>query len=105
MIREGYADKVDFMSWARWQEGLDHAHRSLSDLHARRCDAGGGGSVALGLRSIRAIAERVEAAISRDTTDHGLDLHEPATLKLLAQVRQLADHCPVLMMLQGTFSL
>ncbi|MCK6374108.1 MAG: metallophosphatase family protein [Zoogloea sp.] len=52
----------------------------------------------------RAIVEQVEAAIlSGDATDHGLDLHEPATLKLLAQVRRLADHCPVLM-LQGTFS-
>ncbi|ENO99129.1 DNA repair exonuclease-like protein [Thauera phenylacetica B4P] len=52
----------------------------------------------------RAIAENVEVAIlSGDATDHGLDLHEPATLKLLAQVRRLADHCPVLM-LQGTFS-
>jgi len=51
-----------------------------------------------------AIAEKVEAAIlSGDATDHGLGLHEPATLKLLAQVRRLVDHCPVLM-LQGTFS-
>lgn len=52
----------------------------------------------------RAIAERAEAAIlSGDATDHGLDLHEPATRRLCAQVRRLADHCPVLM-LQGTFS-
>lgn len=52
----------------------------------------------------RAIAEDVEAAvISGDATDHGLDLHEPATRRLCAQVRRLADHCPVLM-LQGTFS-
>ncbi|MCL1961347.1 MAG: metallophosphoesterase [Desulfovibrionaceae bacterium] len=52
----------------------------------------------------KAIAERVDAAvISGDATDHGLDLHEPATLRLLAQVRRLAGHCPVLM-LQGTFS-
>src|SRR6218665_3805089 len=52
----------------------------------------------------RAIAEGVEAAVlSGDATDHGLDLHEPATRRLGAQVRRLADHCPVLM-LQGTFS-
>ena len=52
----------------------------------------------------RAIAEGVEAAvISGDATDHGLNLHEPATRRLCAQVRRLADHCPVLM-LQGTFS-
>jgi exonuclease SbcD len=52
----------------------------------------------------RAIAEPVDlAVISGDATDRGLDLHTPATLRLLAQVRRLADHCPVLM-LQGTFS-
>jgi exonuclease SbcD len=52
----------------------------------------------------RAIAERVDmAVISGDATDHGLDLHAPATARLLAQVRRLAEHCPVLM-LQGTFS-
>src|SRR6218665_2793286 len=52
----------------------------------------------------RAIAEGVEAAVlSGDATDHGLDLHEPATRRLRAQVRRLADHCPVLM-LQGTVS-
>jgi len=52
----------------------------------------------------RAIAEGAEVAIlSGDATDHGLDLHEPATLRLFAQVRRLAEHCPVLM-LQGTFS-
>ncbi len=51
-----------------------------------------------------AIAEGVAAAVvSGDATDHGLDLHEPATRRLCAQVRRLADHCPVLM-LQGTFS-
>jgi exonuclease SbcD len=51
-----------------------------------------------------AIARGVDAAIvTGDATDHGLDLHEPATLRLLAQVKRLADHCPVLM-LQGTFS-
>lgn len=52
----------------------------------------------------RAMAEGAEVAVvSGDATDHGLDLHEPATLRLFAQVRRLADHCPVLM-LQGTFS-
>lgn len=52
----------------------------------------------------RAIVEGVEVAVlSGDATDHGLDLHEPATLRLCSQVRRLADHCPVLM-LQGTFS-
>ncbi|MDI9689781.1 metallophosphoesterase, partial [Burkholderia cenocepacia] len=52
----------------------------------------------------RAIAEGAEVAVlSGDATDHGLDLHEPATRRLCAQVRRLADHCPVLM-LQGTFS-
>lgn len=52
----------------------------------------------------RAIAENVEAAIiSGDATDHGLDLHGPATLRLISQVQRLAGHCPVLM-LQGTFS-
>ena len=49
----------------------------------------------------RAMAEGAEVAVvSGDATDHGLDLHEPATLRLFAQVRRLADHCPVLM-LQG----
>lgn len=52
----------------------------------------------------RAVALGVQAAvISGDATDHALDLHAPAAQRLLAQVRRLADHCPVLM-LQGTFS-
>ncbi|MDE1544099.1 metallophosphatase family protein [Dechloromonas agitata] len=52
----------------------------------------------------RVVAAGVEAAVlSGDATDHGLDLHEPATIRLLGQVRRLADHCPVLI-LQGTFS-
>ena len=52
----------------------------------------------------RAIAVGVEAAVlSGDATDHALDLHAPAAERLVAQVRRLADHCPVLM-LQGTFS-
>jgi exonuclease SbcD len=49
----------------------------------------------------RAIALGAEAAVlSGDATDHGLDLHAPAAERLVAQVRRLADHCPVLM-LQG----
>jgi DNA repair protein SbcD/Mre11 len=52
----------------------------------------------------RAIAIGVQAAvISGDATDHPLDLHAPAALRLAAQVRRLADHCAVLM-LQGTYS-
>ncbi|MCL4182336.1 MAG: metallophosphatase family protein [Burkholderiaceae bacterium] len=43
------------------------------------------------------------AVISGDATDHALDLHAPAAARLLAQVRRLADLCPVLM-LQGTYS-
>lgn len=43
------------------------------------------------------------AVLSGDATDHALDLHAPAALRLISQVRRLADHCPVLM-LQGTFS-
>jgi len=52
----------------------------------------------------RAIELAVDVAvISGDATDHALDLHAPSVLRLLAQVRRLADHCPVLM-LQGTWS-
>lgn len=43
------------------------------------------------------------AVVSGDATDHALDLHAPAAERLVAQVRRLADHCPVLL-LQGTFS-
>ena len=43
------------------------------------------------------------AVISGDSTDHRMDLHSPAVLRLASQVKRLADHCPVLM-LQGTFS-
>lgn len=75
----------------------------FSDLHygpknlaeADRCF-----SAAIG----EAISRRAEiAVISGDATDHALDLHSPAAVRLAAQVRRLADHCPVLM-LQGTFS-
>lgn len=52
----------------------------------------------------RAAALGVDAAvISGDATDHALDLHAPAARRLVAQVRRLADHCPVLL-LQGTYS-
>lgn len=51
-----------------------------------------------------AMALGVQAAvISGDATDHALDLHAPAAMRLAAQIRRLADHCPVLM-LQGTYS-
>lgn len=50
----------------------------------------------------RALGVQV-AVISGDATDHALDLHAPAVARLVAQVRRLADHCPVLM-LQGTYS-
>lgn len=51
-----------------------------------------------------AMASGVQVAVlSGDSTDHALDLHSPAAERLVAQVRRLADHCPVLM-LQGTFS-
>jgi len=43
------------------------------------------------------------AVLSGDATDHAMDLHAPAAVKLAAQVRRLADQCPVLM-LQGTYS-
>lgn len=52
----------------------------------------------------RAVVQGAQVAvISGDATDHALDLHAPATSRLVAQVRRLADHCPVLM-LQGTYS-
>lgn len=52
----------------------------------------------------QAIRSQVQAAvISGDSTDHAMDLHAPAAVRLAAQIRRLADHCPVLM-LQGTYS-
>ncbi len=52
----------------------------------------------------QAIRSQVQAAvISGDSTDHAMDLHAPAAARLAAQIRRLADHCPVLM-LQGTYS-
>jgi exonuclease SbcD len=51
-----------------------------------------------------AVESGVDAAvISGDSTDHALDLHAPSAAALVSRVRQLADHCPVLM-LQGTWS-
>ena len=43
------------------------------------------------------------AVLSGDSTDRRLDLHSPAVAALLAQVRRLADHCPVVI-LHGTAS-
>ena len=52
----------------------------------------------------RAIELDVDVAvISGDATDHALDVHSPAVVRLATAVRRLADHCPVLM-LQGTYS-
>jgi hypothetical protein len=86
-------------NWPRGEDGMIRiAH--FSDLHygtknlaeADRC---------FGAAIDRAIALGAEAAVlSGDATDHGLDLHAPAAERLVAQVRRLADHCPVLM-LQG----
>jgi exonuclease SbcD len=75
----------------------------LSDLHygtrmlqeADRC---------LGYAVDRIAALGIDVAVlSGDATDHALELHAPAAARLLAQVRRLADHCPVLI-LQGTYS-
>jgi exonuclease SbcD len=52
----------------------------------------------------QAIAQDVDVAIiTGDSTDHAMNAHAPAIRALAAQVKRLADHCPVLM-LQGTFS-
>ena len=52
----------------------------------------------------RAVEARVEVAIiSGDATNHALELHTPAVQALAQRVRQLAQHCPVLL-LQGTYS-
>jgi len=48
-------------------------------------------------------AEAELAVITGDSTDHALDAHSPAFAALAKRLRQLADHCPVLL-LQGTFS-
>lgn len=52
----------------------------------------------------KAVQQQVDLAIiSGDATDHSLDGHSPALRALAKRIKQLADHCPVLM-LQGTFS-
>lgn len=72
---------------------LHYSHKNLAE--ADRC---------FGAAIDRAIEAGAQVAVlSGDATDHALDLHAPAALGLLSQVRRLADHCPVLM-LQGTFS-
>jgi exonuclease SbcD len=72
---------------------LHYGHKTLAE--ADRC---------FGAAIDRAVEAGVQVAvISGDSTDHALDLHAPAALRLLAQVRRLAGHCPLLM-LQGTFS-
>lgn len=43
------------------------------------------------------------AIIAGDSTDHRLDAHAPAYLALASRIKQLADHCPVLM-IYGTLS-
>ncbi len=75
---------------------FSHLHYGTKSLaEADRC---------FGAAIDRATALGAEAAVvSGDATDHALDLHAPAAERLVAQVRRLADHCPVLM-LQGTFS-
>lgn len=51
-----------------------------------------------------AIEHQVAAMmITGDATDHALEAHTPAYGALAANLRRLADHCPVLL-LQGTFS-
>lgn len=51
-----------------------------------------------------AILQKVQVAIiAGDSTDHKLDAHSPALFALARRIKQLADHCPVLL-LQGTFS-
>ncbi|WP_428422798.1 metallophosphoesterase family protein [Methylibium sp.] len=72
---------------------LHYGHKTLAE--ADRC---------FGAAIDQAIEARVQAAVlSGDATDHALELHAPAALRLMGQVKRLAEHCPVLM-LQGTFS-
>jgi exonuclease SbcD len=72
---------------------LHYGHKTLAE--ADRC---------FGAAINQAIEARVQAAVlSGDVTDQALDLHAPAALRLMSQVKRLAEHCPVLM-LQGTFS-
>lgn len=55
--------------------------------------------------TVTAAIEHQAAAmiITGDATDHALEAHTPAYGALAANLRRLADHCPVLL-LQGTFS-
>lgn len=72
---------------------LHYSHKTLAE--ADRC---------FGAAIDQAIEVGAQVAVlSGDATDHALDLHAPAALRLLSQVRRLAEHCPVLL-LQGTFS-
>lgn len=72
---------------------LHYGHKTLAE--ADRC---------FGAAIDQAIEAGVQAAVlSGDATDHALELHAPAALRLMGQVKRLAEHCPVLM-LQGTFS-
>jgi exonuclease SbcD len=75
----------------------------LSDLHF------GTATLAEADRCLAAAIERIAemeidvAVFSGDATDHALEMHQPAAVRLLSHVRRLADLCPVLM-LQGTYS-
>ncbi|MBA4175419.1 MAG: metallophosphatase family protein [Leptothrix sp. (in: Bacteria)] len=72
---------------------LHYGHKTLAE--ADRC---------FGAAIDQAIEAGVQAAVlSGDATDHALELHAPAALRLIEQVKRLAEYCPVLM-LQGTFS-
>jgi len=52
----------------------------------------------------RGIQENVVAwALSGDATDHRIEAHSPALIRLVSLVRRMSDHAPVIM-LQGTFS-
>jgi exonuclease SbcD len=75
----------------------------LSDLHyGTRTLAEADRCLAHAVERIAALG--VDAAVlSGDATDHPLELHAPATARLLARLRRLADLCPVLV-LQGTYS-
>lgn len=55
--------------------------------------------------AVNSAIERKAAAmiITGDATDHALEAHCPAYDALAANIRRMADHCPVLL-LQGTYS-
>lgn len=80
---------------------MEIAH--MSDLHYSEKNLAEA-DACFGFAVEEAIRRKVQAAvISGDSTDHRLDAHAPALLVLARRIKQLADHCPVLM-LQGTFS-